>query len=900
MSYLKKSLLARLVVYFMLLSLVTVSLIVATAFLQARTALQDAAFDRLRVAATLKEDALTQWIDDQRQDLLLMAEFTAVQDQVRTLLRYPPDDPVYQAAYRGLRETLTAVNAGKAAWQEMLILSDQGQVTLSTDSTHEGETRALDRFFTQGQIRTFVQKAYLLPETFQPTITIATPLPQQTERLPGVLAIHLNLERMDSIILERTGLGTGSESYLVDSYNVFLSSQRFGSAEFPRGVHSEGINAALQKRNGSGLYANYKGVSVIGVYRWLDELEVALVVEMPENVALAPARRLALAILLVGLSLAVVLTGGMYLLARQIARPILSITDTALQVADGDLSSTAPVITEDEIGVLARTFNDMTARLRVLYEDLDQEITERKQIELALRDSEERYRSFVAQSTEGIWRSEVDYPFSINLPEDQQVDQLLRHGYLAECNDAYAQMYGYDKANDIIGSRTADFLSADNAEHMAFLRAFIQGGYRTFDAESIETDRHGNVRYFSNSLIGIIEDGMYLRAWGTQRDITERKRAQHALQASEERYRDLFEDAPVMYVITRNQNNTPIIADCNQLFLDTIGYRREEVLEQPLSAFYTPHSQTQMHEEGGYLRALKGEFRTEERQLQARDRRVIETLLHAVPEINVAGRVWGTRAMFVDITERKLAQQERERLIEDLEAKNAELERFTYTVSHDLKSPLVTIKGFLGLLKRDIAKGDADRMTRDIQQIQDAAEKMQRLLGELLELSRIGRLVNPPETISISDLAREAVEMVSGRIVARGVEVNIEPAMPLVSVDRVRMFEVYQNLVDNAVKFMGDQREPCIEIGTRRDGNTVVFFVRDNGVGIAPKYHDKVFGLFDRLDPGSEGTGIGLALVKRIVEVHGGAIWVESEGLGNGSTFCFTLPLVEDEARTVS
>ena len=124
--------------------------------------------------------------------------------------------------------------------------------------------------------------------------------------------------------------------------------------------------------------------------------------------------------------------------------------------------------------------------------------------------------------------------------------------------------------------------------------------------------------------------------------------------------------------------------------------------------------------------------------------------------------------------------------------------------------------------------------------------------------------------------------------------------MPLVSVDRVRIFEVYQNLVDNAVKFMGDQKKPRVDIGTRRDNGKLVFFVRDNGIGISPKYHDKVFGLFDRLDPGAEGTGIGLALVKRIVEVHGGTIWVESDGISTGTMFCFTLPLVENEARTAS
>ena len=244
----------------------------------------------------------------------------------------------------------------------------------------------------------------------------------------------------------------------------------------------------------------------------------------------------------------------------------------------------------------------------------------------------------------------------------------------------------------------------------------------------------------------------------------------------------------------------------------------------------------------------------------------------------------------MEIAERKQAEAAREALLEELEAKNAELERFTYTVSHDLKSPLITIKGFLGLLEQDAAAGDMDKMKSDATRISDAVDKMQQLLQELLELSRIGRLMNPPEEVLLDELVRDAVDMVAGRLAERGVRVEIAPNLPVVYGDCIRLREVLENLVDNAVKFMGDQSEPCVEIGARRDGEETVFYVRDNGIGIEPRYHEKVFELFDKLEPQTEGTGVGLAIVKRIVEVHGGRIWVESEGTGQGSTFCFTLP----------
>jgi signal transduction histidine kinase len=201
------------------------------------------------------------------------------------------------------------------------------------------------------------------------------------------------------------------------------------------------------------------------------------------------------------------------------------------------------------------------------------------------------------------------------------------------------------------------------------------------------------------------------------------------------------------------------------------------------------------------------------------------------------------------------------------------------------------------LIEKDVQDGNFKQLNSDIDRIRNASEKMQRLLNELLELSRIGRIMNPPQEIPFGDIIREAVELVHGQIEARGVEVRIAPDLPPVYGDRARLVEVVQNLIDNAVKFMGNQSQPQVEIGMREEyenGNPV-FLVRDNGIGIEAQYLQKVFGLFNKLDPRTDGTGVGLALVKRIVEVHGGRIWVESHGAGEGTTFYFTLPIRKEK-----
>ncbi len=233
---------------------------------------------------------------------------------------------------------------------------------------------------------------------------------------------------------------------------------------------------------------------------------------------------------------------------------------------------------------------------------------------------------------------------------------------------------------------------------------------------------------------------------------------------------------------------------------------------------------------------------------------------------------------------------EKEKRAAELERSKSELARFLYTASHDLKSPVVTVRTFLGYLEQDMATGDAGRIAKDVQFIRNATDKMVQLLDDLLEMSRIGRVVGASVNVTFRALVDTALAAVAGRIAARGVTVQVDDREMTLHGDRVRLEEIWQNLVDNACKFMGDQKAPRIEIGVETRDAEPVFFVRDNGVGIDARYQEKVFGLFEKLDPKAEGTGIGLALVKRIVELHGGRIWVESKGAGQGTCFCFTLP----------
>jgi PAS domain S-box-containing protein len=374
-----------------------------------------------------------------------------------------------------------------------------------------------------------------------------------------------------------------------------------------------------------------------------------------------------------------------------------------------------------------------------------------------------------------------------------------------------------------------------------------------------------------------VETDALVAAAGNLGTAIERQQADLALRISEEKFQLAFHHTHVAMAINRSSDNT--LLDVNNAFCKITGYSREDAIGKragrDLHIWADPQDRDtifKMLEQQGHVDEFQGRFRRKNGE--------IGIGLLSVINISIAGEACQLYT-FYDIS--RIDQ-----LLNELRTKNEELQSFTYTVSHDLKAPLVTISGFMGYLEQDARKGDLERLNKDILRINEAVVKMQRLINELLELSRIGRLMNPPEEVSFGEIVREALELVEGRLKTRQVQVEVEADLPSVCGDRARLVEVVQNLVDNAVKFMGDQAEPLVEIGVERSRN-LAFFVRDNGAGIDPEQHERVFGLFNKLDARTEGTGIGLALVKRIVEVHGGKVWVESEGAGKGSTFYFTL-----------
>ncbi len=485
--------------------------------------------------------------------------------------------------------------------------------------------------------------------------------------------------------------------------------------------------------------------------------------------------------------------------------------------------------------------------------------TDQKRAESLLLESEARFKALSEASFEGLIISE--------------------NGYFLDANQSAARMVGYSY-EDMLGMAILDLIAPESRD---IVEKHMSTGYE-LPYEAVVINKNAD-------RIPVEIQGKMFTYLGRQvrvssiRDLSERYRNQEEISRQNTTLQALFYNTPDAVVLC--ENNTNRVLDVNPRFVSIFGYSVDECRGRVLSDLVVPEELLADYE-NNIQTLLFGRVASMETRRRDKTGHIMEVALNAIPISN-----YGYYVIYEDISERKQAEKLIQEQMRELEAKNAEMERFTYTVSHDLRSPLITIKGFSGMLLSDINNGKMDRLEKDIQRIINAANKMEGLLEDLLALSRVGRMLNPFSVFSMSKVSLDVAELLNGVLQEHGVHLTIDENMPEIKADEVRIREVLQNLVENAIKFMGDQSEPKISIGYYSSDNENVFFVKDNGLGIESRYYEKIFGLFDKLETGTEGTGIGLALVKRIIEFHHGQVWVQSDGIGCGSTFYFSLPALD-------
>ena len=384
MQFWQKSLRVRLITYFVLLSLIPITLVGLVAFFLARTVLEQSVFDQLNAITSAKEEELDRWVTDRTQDVYFLSRSPAIWQPVDLIVNQDSISAEELAqAQNNLSHYLSEVLVRRSDLAEIFVLSLDGTILFSTNEAHIGQQQESMPYFIEGQMVTFVQKVYNSEMLNKPTMSIASPLLDERSRRIGVLAAHLDLELLDAIIFDESSLGEDSQTYLVNSSYRFLITAD-PTTDLTTEVHTEGIDTAVNGSDGSDYYTNHEGVWVLGAYRWIDNLEMAILAEIPETVAFQPANQLGFTIFSIGAVLAFIAIGVASFWTRQITVPILSVTNSAVQIASGDLGATATVFTDDEIGMLARNFNQMTERLRRILDSLEAQVSART-AELAQR-----------------------------------------------------------------------------------------------------------------------------------------------------------------------------------------------------------------------------------------------------------------------------------------------------------------------------------------------------------------------------------------------------------------------------------------------------------------------------------------------------------------------------------
>jgi PAS domain S-box-containing protein len=361
---------------FLTVSILTVLFVALAAFHEARSALRESLSSRLMAGAVQMEAELNRWVGLQRDVIVFLSEVPDVEADAALLGSGSlPAAPEVETARERVENLLRSAARAPGEFEEIALLSPvAGRVVASTDSRRRGDYHVNELYYARGKTDTFVENVYTSPVTGRPTLTIATPVRDAAGKTVAVLAGHMSLVLFDRLTADRVAMGSTGEAYLISPFNDFVSSERFGRDRFRRGVFSRGIDAALEGESGVGLYDNYAGRPVIGAYRWNPQRELALLVEMEQAEAFAPARALVKTILGIGIASSILLAVVVFFVARAIANPILAVARAATAVAEGDFEARAPVMTSDEVGILARSFNEMTERLKSLYRGLNQQV----------------------------------------------------------------------------------------------------------------------------------------------------------------------------------------------------------------------------------------------------------------------------------------------------------------------------------------------------------------------------------------------------------------------------------------------------------------------------------------------------------------------------------------------
>jgi PAS domain S-box-containing protein len=596
--------------------------------------------------------------------------------------------------------------------------------------------------------------------------------------------------------------------------------------------------------------------------------------------------------------------GLAFLISRRISRPVRDLRQAALAVGRGDLDRRVDVRGVAELVELGEAFNRMAAGLKAARED-------REKAQAALQEANAHLEQRVQERTEQLRLASLHTRSLIEASLDPLVT-ISPAGKVTDVNRATELATGLTR-NQLIGTDFSDYFTEPARAREGYQKVIAEGEVRDYPL----TLRHVSGRTIDvlyNATVYRNEAGDVQGVFAAARDVTDRKRMEEELRQASLYTRSLIE-ASLDPLVTISPEGK--VTDVNRATELATGLTRNQLIGTDFSDYFT---EPQRAREGYQKVIAEGEVRDYPLTLRHVSGRTMDVLYNATVYRNEAGEVQGVFAAARDITERKRTEQElekyrqhleelvgqrtaeletsnrqlqeeiaeRKRVAEDLARSNKDLEQFAYVASHDLQEPLRIVSGYLQLIERRYKGKLAAEADEFINFAVDGAARMQSLIQDLLAYSRVGTQGRRFAPTDCENVFERAVGNL-GRAVADSAATVTHDPLPTVLADATQLVQVFQNLIGNAIKFRGAE-PPRIHVAARPQDGRWLFSVRDNGIGVEPQYAERIFVLFQRLHPRDKypGTGIGLSVCQRIIERHGGRIWVESKP-GEGSTFHFTL-----------
>ncbi|MBN1811472.1 MAG: GAF domain-containing protein [Anaerolineae bacterium] len=724
-----------------------------------------------------------QWVERRVASLAFLAALPATRENVNTLVATPDASDSTASALDTVtaRDALTlqlqSLLSQDSVFRSLAVLDSEGNVLVTAGST------GLESL--PGQMPALEDRQDV---AFQPTpfhrgadagLVATQRIVDQDGETVGWLTGWLSLDDLVADLQAASSLGETGEIYLVDAGGVALPQGRE--------VSSPGIDIALAGGQAEGLYDSYAGVPVIGVYRWMPDLGLALAMEQSQDEAFATADSVTATV--VGASLVVALITAVIaaVVTRQITQPIVRLTKSALDVAEGDLDQNVPVKSRDEIGILAYVFNRMTADLKALYEDLEGKVAQRTAL---LQNANYQIQRRAIQMQASV---EVGQAVTSILDSDQLLEQVVQ---VVKSRFVY--------------SRVAVYTANDGEDHL-YLRACA-----------------GDARPFQDAMVPVDIAGPVGQAFREGEAVVE------------------IRPVPIMVGPPTSYISSEVALPLR------LGDRILGVLDVQS---------------------------TDEEGVDQDDVSVLQSVAH---QITIA--LENARAYAV----------ERE-AVERLKELDLSKRRFLSNMSHELRTPLTNILGFSRLMMKGISGPLTEQQQGDLQIVYQDSQHLLGLINDLLDISHIeaGLMELEFQEVDLAQLIQSVMATVSALVRDKEVELyqEIDPALPKVQCDVARIRQVLLRLLANAAKFT--ERGSITVRAWPADGQVMVS-ISDTGVGIPEKDQERIFERFEQgtLENGRrpDGAGLGLALSKQFVEMHGGRIRVESE-VGKGATFTFSLPL---------